>query len=80
MHIPAEYDYHLKEIKVRKVSDYKIEGTAHQVSPGVWSHDADQDYTIHFIIEFDKPIKRIGSWINDAVQYGDTLAATDIKN
>lgn len=80
LHIPAEYDYQLKEIKVRKLSDYRIEGITHQFSPGVWSHDADQDYTIHFIIEFDRPIKRIGNWINDTVQYGDTLVATDIKN
>ncbi|MDQ2863285.1 MAG: glycoside hydrolase family 92 protein, partial [Bacteroidota bacterium] len=80
LHIPAEYDYQLKEIKVKKVSEYRIEGVAHQFSSGVWSHDADQDYIIHFIIEFDKPIKRIGNWINDSVQYGDTLAATDIKN
>ena len=48
--------------------------------PGVWSHDASQDYTLHFVIEFDQPIKRIGSWIDDKIQYGDSLQATDIKN
>ena len=26
LHIPAEYDYQLKHVKVKKVSDYKIEG------------------------------------------------------
>lgn len=80
LHVPAEYNYQLKEINLKKVSDYRIEGFAHQVSPNVWSKDASQDYTIHFVIEFDKPIKEIGSWINDKVQYGDTLEAKNIKN
>ncbi len=80
LHIPAEYDYQLKDVKVKKVSDYRIEGFSHQLSPGVWSHDASQDYTLHFVIEFDQPIKNIGSWIDDKIQYGDSLAATDIKN
>ena len=80
LHIPSEYNYHLKDLKVKKVSDYRIEGYSHQLSPGVWSHDADQDYIIHFVIEFDKPIKNIGNWIDDKVQYGDILEAADIKN
>ncbi len=80
LHIPAEYDYQLKNIKVKKVSDHRIEGYSHQLSPGVWSHDADQDYTIYFVIEFDKPIKNIGNWINDKIQYGDILEADNIKN
>jgi predicted alpha-1,2-mannosidase len=80
LHIPAEYDYQLKNIKVKKVSDYRIEGYSHQLSPGVWSHDADQDYTLHFVIEFDKPIKNMGNWIDDKVQYGDILEADNIKN
>ncbi|HEY4154111.1 MAG TPA: glycoside hydrolase domain-containing protein, partial [Puia sp.] len=80
LHVPAEYDYQLKEISVKKVSDYRIEGFAHQLTPRVWSNDAGQDYTIHFVIEFDRPIKEMGSWINDQVQYADTLEAKDIKN
>ena len=27
----------LKEVEVKKVSDYRIEGFAHQISPDVWS-------------------------------------------
>ena len=79
-HIPAEYDYQLKEVDVKKISDYKVEGIVHQFSPRVWSNDADQDYTIHFIIEFDKPIKRLGNWIDNTIQYGDQLTAKNIKN
>jgi predicted alpha-1,2-mannosidase len=80
LHIPAEYDYQLKNVKLKKVSDYRIEASSHQFSKGIWSIDADQDYTIYFVLEFDKPIKSMGSWINDAIQYGDELEAKDIKN
>ncbi len=80
LHIPTEYDYQLKEINVRKISDYRIEGFAHQYAPGVWSTDAEQDYTVHFVIEFDKPIKEIGGWINEKIIYGDTFQAKGIKN
>jgi predicted alpha-1,2-mannosidase len=80
LHIPAEYDYQLKNVKLKKVSDYRIEGSSHQFSKGIWSTDADQDYTIYFVLEFDKPIKSMGSWINNAIQYGDELEAKDIKN
>lgn len=80
LHIPAEYDYQLKEIKVRKVNDYRIEGYSHQLSPKVWSTDASQDYTLYFVVEFDRPIKTIGGWIGDKVLLADSLHATDIKN
>lgn len=80
LHIPAEYDYQLKEIKLKKVSDHRIEGFAHQYSAGIWSNDADQDYVIHFVVEFDQPIKRLGGWINKAIGYGDTFEAKDIKD
>jgi len=80
LHIPTEYDYRLKEIKLKKVNDHRIEGFAHQLSPQVWSSDADQDYTIHFVIEFDQPIKRLGYWIDGKIQYGDVIEASNITN
>lgn len=80
LHIPAEYSYQLKHIKLRKINDYRIEGYSHQFSPNVWSHDADQDYTVYFVIEFDRPIAAMGVWINDTVRYGNTFDARDVKN
>ncbi|RZK88099.1 MAG: hypothetical protein EOO62_38180, partial [Hymenobacter sp.] len=62
-----------------KVSAYRIEGIVHQFSPAVWSNDAAQDYTLHFVVEFDQPIKRLGGWLNKRVQYGDVLAAKDVQ-
>ena len=80
LHIPAEYDYLLKEVKLIKVNDYRLEGFAHQLSPKIWSNDADQNYTIHFVIEFDKPIKDMGYWEDGKAQYADSLQAKNIKN
>ncbi len=63
----AEYGINLKKVDVRKVSDYRIEGYVHEFSPGVWSWDADQDYNLNFVIEFDQPMVGMGSWLNDEV-------------
>ena len=59
----AEYAIRLDSVFVRKVGDFRIEGFCHQVSPQVWSHDADQDYCLHFVLEFDRPIRRLGSLV-----------------
>lgn len=67
LHPKAEYDFILKDIDIKKVSDTRIEGYVHQVSRRVWSNDAGQDYTIHFIAEFDRPMKSLGSWCGDKV-------------
>ena len=80
LHIPVEYNYVLHEVDVRKVSDYRIEGYSDQFSGNVWSHDADQDYTVHFIVEFDQPILSMGGWIEDELFEGDQLYAEDIKD
>ena len=68
--IPAEYGYKLMKVKVDKISDYRIEGYSHQLSERVWGNDASQDYTVHFVIEFDRPIKKIGHWINSDLKRG----------
>lgn len=79
-HVPAEYDYQLKEVHFQKDGDYRITGFSHQYSPNVWSTDADQDYTVYFVIEFDQPIRDMGYWINDRVVHGDSADVKDIRN
>ena len=64
LHPQTEYGIQLKSVDVRKVNDFRIEGSVHQFSPGVWSNDADQDYVLNFVIEFDRPIKSLGSWLD----------------
>ncbi len=68
LHPQAEYDFRLENISVRQVGDRRLEGSCHQYSGGVWSNDADQDYTLHFVIEFDQPIVRLGNWCNDTIR------------
>lgn len=69
LHPQAEYDFFLESVDVRKVSDTRIEGSVRQFSPGVWSHDADQDYTLHFVVEFDQPMTGLGSWCDKDVKH-----------
>ena len=75
--IPSEYAYQLKRVEVKKVSAYRIEGYSHQLTPNVWSKDASQEYTVHFVMEFDQPIQSYGTWLNDDVRPGADLAADD---
>jgi predicted alpha-1,2-mannosidase len=75
LRIPAEYNYQLKDISFKRVNEHRIEGTSHQYTP--WTKDADQDYTIHFVVEFDQPIQSIGGWLNGEVKYSDSFAATN---
>ena len=77
LQIPAEYRYELVDVDVKKVSDCRIEGVSHQISPRphVWSNDADQEYTVHFVMEFDAPILRTGVWKDEKVEWTDRLVA-----
>jgi len=79
LHIPTEYAYDLKDISLKKISDHRIEGTSHQVA-AVWGRSATQDYTIHFVIEFDQPIQSLGGWVNDTISMGDHFTAGNLKN
>ena len=77
--IPAEYRYDILEAQIRQVNNRRIEGYSKQQSKGVWSSDADQDYTIHFVIEFDRDIRSFGGWINDETKALKELFATNPK-
>lgn len=65
--IPAEYRYNILDASIKQVNDHTIEGYSVQQTTKVWSADDNQDYTIYFSIEFDKPIKSFGAWINDEI-------------
>lgn len=80
LQIPAEYGYQLKNVTLKKVSDYKIEGFSRQFTPNAWSGDVNQDYTVHFVIEFDQPIKKFGTWLNDELSDKDVVEAGTVKD
>lgn len=65
--IPAEYRYAILDASIRQVDDHTIEGYSVQQTRQVWSEDDNQDYTLHFTVEFDRPISRFGGWINDSI-------------
>ena len=83
LQIPAENRYQLADVTLRKVSPHRIEGYAKQFAPQVWIAQAgssEQEYIVHFVIEFDQPIQKFGTWVNDSVQTGDLLNIKDAKD
>ncbi|MEO6283123.1 MAG: GH92 family glycosyl hydrolase [Dyadobacter sp.] len=80
LQIPTEYGYKLKNIKVDKVSPQRIEGYSDQLSRNVWSGGIDQQYKVHFVIEFDQPIQNYGVWLNDEITQQTSLSADSAKN
>lgn len=80
LQIPAEYNYSVKEFEISRVNDHRIEGYSVQQSKEVWSTDADQDYTIYFVIEFDRPIAKMGCWMNDSITYSTAIHGKDPKS
>lgn len=80
LQIPAEYSYELKDVFLRKASDYRIEGFTRQFTPNAWSGDVNQDYKVHFVIEFDQPIKKFGTWLNGQVSEKEIAGAGAVKS
>jgi putative alpha-1,2-mannosidase len=78
--IPAEYSYELKNVTLKKISDYRIEGSSKQFTKDAWSGGVNQDYTIHFVMEFDRPIKKFGTWVNGYVRQSDISGAENPEN
>ncbi|MBV5311958.1 MAG: GH92 family glycosyl hydrolase [Prolixibacteraceae bacterium] len=75
---PAEYGYQLEEVQIKKVNDYRVEGFSKQLSPNTWSGGVSQEYIVHFVIEFDQPIKNFGVWSEDGIL--DKTEILQLKN
>ncbi len=73
---PAEYSYKLEEVFIQKISDTRVEGYSKQLSPNTWSGGISQEYTVHFVVEFDHPIKKHGVWTEDGIQKNKALLKT----
>ncbi len=65
---PAEYGYQLEGVYIEKINQNRIEGYSKQISPNTWSGGISQEYIVHFVIEFDQPIKNFGVWTENGVQ------------
>src|SRR6056297_2823802 len=73
LQIPAEYDYQLEHIFMEKVGPSTIEGFSHQLSPDTWSGGISQEYIVHFVVEFDQPIKKLGFWLEEGIIENKTI-------
>jgi len=77
--IPSEYAYKVLDAEIKKISDHRIEGYSHQLSPNTWAGGIDQEYIVHFVIEFDQPIQTFGSWIDDIITLNQDLKTSNPK-
>ncbi len=66
--IPTEYNYEVFAAQITKVSDTEIEGKVIQQSLRKANYN---EFTLHFVIRFDKPFDTFNGWIHDQV-YLDT--------
>jgi len=74
LQIPAEYSFKIEEAVIKKVSNNRVEGYSKQHIPNTWSGGISQDFTVHFVIEFDQPISNFGVWSENGVNnQTDTL-------
>ena len=66
LHFPAEYIWELKDAEIVKVSETEIEGWAlsHCDKTG---YSGSQDYKLHFVMQFDRPIQKMGGWVLDRI-------------
>ena len=64
LQFPAEYNFEVQEGSLRKISDTEITGYAKTKSGG-WYTTGDpgwNEYTLHFIIQFDRPFTSFNGW------------------
>ena len=53
--------YRLNDIEIRKVSAHHVEGFSQHIQHVAWGWGGtQQDYKVHFVVEFDQPMKRFG--------------------
>jgi len=76
----AEYALEVQGVEIHKAGGRRIEGLSTYRSR-CWGPDGVQDYTVHFVIEFDQPIKAFGLWQDEQVRAGlDHLKTDAVKD
>ncbi len=60
---PAEDQAEILDAKISKVSDTLIEGYANTIVPST----KNMEYILYFSIQFSKPFKSMGGWVNDSI-------------
>lgn len=67
MFTPSEYPHNLTDAKITKVSDREIEGYATYYN-AFTGYSLQQEYTVHFVLQFSKPFESMGGWVNEGVE------------
>jgi predicted alpha-1,2-mannosidase len=70
LQFPQEYESKVVDAKITRVSDTEIEGYSQQLGPlKIWSPHATEfnDYTVHFVVRFNKPFKLFGGWAEEVI-------------
>ena len=68
LYFPSEYDFLLDEVQITKIDENRVEGYSKQRTPNTWSGGITQEYTIHFVVEFDQKIIRSGTWTDEGIR------------
>ncbi|MDR2764701.1 MAG: GH92 family glycosyl hydrolase [Tannerella sp.] len=64
---PAEIIYNLTDARITKVSNSEIEGYASCYS-AFSGYTMEQNYTLYFVLQFSKPFRSMGGWVNEGVE------------
>ncbi|UCD51961.1 MAG: glycoside hydrolase family 92 protein, partial [Phycisphaerales bacterium] len=76
----AEYALQVRGVEIRKADEDRIEGLSTYHSQ-CWGPEGLQDYTVHFVIEFDQSITSFGIWQDEDVRAGvDRFRAEAVKD
>ena len=67
MFTPSEYPHNLTDAKITKVNDREIEGYATYYN-AFTGYSLQQEYTVHFVLQFSKPFDAMGGWVNEGVE------------
>jgi len=60
---PAEDQAVIRDARINRISDTLIEGYANTIVPAT----NNQEYILYFSIQFSKPFKSMGGWVNDSI-------------
>lgn len=78
--IPNEYTYKSIKAYFKKTGEQTIEGYSQQLCPNTWAGGISQEYTVHFVAEFDQPISGFKVWTEKGVQETDEFTVNNAKD
>ncbi|MCL3779331.1 hypothetical protein EMN47_02915 [Prolixibacteraceae bacterium JC049] len=78
--IPSEYTYKSLKAHFKRINEYTVEGYSVQLCPNTWSGGISQEYIVHFVAEFDQPIRAFKVWTENGVEETDEFTVENAKD